>query len=131
MRTGDGGVCILAIGKLLAAAEKAAETLAEEGVEVTVLDVRCCAPLDDAMLADAARHSIVVTCEDGIREGGIGMTIEDLVQHHDANPARRRASPSSACRRSSCRTPSPIAIIAQLGLDADGHRCDRRSLVGA
>ena len=47
------------------------------GVDVTVWDVRCCAPLDTDMLADAARHRAVVTCEDGVRDGGIGMAIED------------------------------------------------------
>ena len=42
-------------------------------------DARCCAPLDPEMIADAARHDRVVTIEDGIRDGGIGMSIADAV----------------------------------------------------
>ena len=82
---GDGTVCVLAIGKLLAAAEKAADVLAATGMDVTVWDVRCCAPLDPAMIADAARHRVVVTVEDGSRDGGIGMSIADFV--HRINTA--------------------------------------------
>ncbi|MGV3757915.1 MAG: 1-deoxy-D-xylulose-5-phosphate synthase, partial [Actinomycetota bacterium] len=64
-------VCILAVGKLLAAAQQAAEALADEGIEATVWDVRV-VPLDPEMLADAAQHPVVITAEDGIRDGGVG-----------------------------------------------------------
>ena len=129
VRTGDGGVCIVAIGKLVGPAEKAAEVLADEGIEVTVWDARCCAPLDDVMLADAARHSVVVTCEDGIREGGIGMTIEDLVQHHRANPGPAPRVTVLGVPTKFLPHAKPDRIIAQLGLDADGIAATVRSLV--
>ena len=45
-------------------AEQAAEILASRGVEVTLWDVRCCVPADETMIADAARHCVVVTIED-------------------------------------------------------------------
>jgi 1-deoxy-D-xylulose-5-phosphate synthase len=73
------GTCIIGIGKMLEVAEKAAEELAADGVEVTVWDARCCAPLDVEMIADAATHDRVITIEDGIRDGGIGMSIGDAV----------------------------------------------------
>lgn len=76
---GAGRVCIIAIGKLVAAAEKAAETLRAQGTEITVWDARSCAPLDEQMLADAAAHDAVITCEDGVRDGGIGMAIADHI----------------------------------------------------
>ncbi|MFN6121568.1 MAG: 1-deoxy-D-xylulose-5-phosphate synthase, partial [Actinomycetes bacterium] len=82
---GDGSIAILAIGKMVMAAEKAAARLAEQGVRATVWDVRCCAPLDAAMIADAARHGAVLTAEDGIRDGGVGMTIADQV--HEIAPS--------------------------------------------
>ena len=93
LRTGDGSVCVLAIGKLVAAATKAADALAEQGIDATVWDVRCCAPLDEAMIADAARHGAVITCEDGVRDGGIGMTIADRV----ACAGPRRGSHHARC----------------------------------
>src|SRR6516165_5661681 len=42
-------VCLLGVGKMLAAAEEAAEILAAEGKEVTVWDVRVVRPLDPQM----------------------------------------------------------------------------------
>jgi 1-deoxy-D-xylulose-5-phosphate synthase len=110
-------VCVLAIGKLLGAAEKAAETLAAEGVDVAVWDVRSCAPLDDAMLAAAADHRAVVTAEDGVREGGIGMTIADRVgAMAPAVPVHALGIPA----RFIPHCASPDQILGQLGLDADG-----------
>jgi 1-deoxy-D-xylulose-5-phosphate synthase len=125
LRRGDGSVCILAIGKLVTFAKQAAVTLARQGIEATVWDVRSCAPLDPAMIGDAAAHRIVVTCEDGIREGGIGMTIADQVNEIAPDVCVEvlglpgRFIPQG----------KPDRILAQLGLDADGivaavHRCN-------
>ena len=71
-RSGDGSIAILAVGKMLVDAQHAAEALAANGIDATVWDVRCCAPLDPEMIADAASHRVVVTAEDSIRDGGIG-----------------------------------------------------------
>jgi 1-deoxy-D-xylulose-5-phosphate synthase len=69
-------VCILAVGKMLAPAREAAEMLAAaHGVEPAVWDVRLIKPLDEEMLAEAARYPRVVTVEDGYREGGAGSAI--------------------------------------------------------
>ena len=48
--------CIIAIGKMLETAEKAADALAADGIDVTVWDARSVAPLDPEMIADAAAH---------------------------------------------------------------------------
>ena len=116
LRQGDGKVAILAVGKMVAAALKAADVLAERGVEATVWDVRSCAPLDPAMCADAANHDRVITIEDGIREGGVGMSI-----------AANISEISGTCRVESLGVPTkflphakPDRLLAQLGLDADG-----------
>ena len=110
-------VCILAIGKLVEAAEKAADALAADGHGVTVWDVRCCAPLDEDMLADAARHRAVVTCEDGIRDGGIGTTIEDRIGAIDpAVPVTVLGLPTAFIPHDG----RPERILARYGLDADG-----------
>ncbi|MEZ5228520.1 MAG: 1-deoxy-D-xylulose-5-phosphate synthase [Acidimicrobiales bacterium] len=70
-------VCLIGVGKMLAAAQQAADLLAREGVSVTVWDPRVVKPLDPAMLEDAAGHRLVVTIEDGLRDGGIGASIAD------------------------------------------------------
>jgi 1-deoxy-D-xylulose-5-phosphate synthase len=127
LRNGQRGkrsVCILAIGKLVGAAEKAADTLAAEGVQVTVWDVRSCAPLDPAMIADAAAHAAVVTCEDGIRDGGIGMTIADQVHAIDANiPVEVLGVPTKFIPQGKADR-----ILTSFGLDADGIATTVRSL---
>ncbi len=118
-------VCILAIGKLVASAERATTALAESGIDVTLWDVRSCAPLDPAMIADAARHHAVVTIEDGIRDGGIGMTIADQV--HEIDPVVQvgvlgvptRFIPQGKADR----------ILAQFGLDPAGIESTVRTLV--
>ncbi|MEM9041795.1 MAG: 1-deoxy-D-xylulose-5-phosphate synthase [Actinomycetota bacterium] len=83
----DDGVCIIAIGRMLETAEKAASELRDRGVACSVWDARSCVPLDPDMIADATRHGRVVTIEDGIRDGGIGQAIADLV--HRSESAKR------------------------------------------
>ena len=115
-------VCILAIGKLVGAALEAAETLKASNIDVTVWDVRSCAPLDPAMIADAMQHDVVVTAEDGIRDGGIGMTIENMI--NDSNQSRtgykRPNVQVLGVPTTFVPTAKPQVILHQMGLDAQG-----------
>jgi 1-deoxy-D-xylulose-5-phosphate synthase len=72
-------VCLLAVGKMLETAEAAAAALEAEGCSATVWDVRVVKPLDPDMIADAAAHPLVVTIEDGLREGGAGDAMRDAI----------------------------------------------------
>lgn len=126
-------LCILSVGKMLDAAEAAADELEAEGVSVSLWDVRCCKPLDPAMLAAAARHPFVLTVEDGLRDGGVGMTIADRV----AECAASEPSVATAPRVRVLGIPDryiahgkPDAILAELGLDASGVAASARSLLG-
>jgi 1-deoxy-D-xylulose-5-phosphate synthase len=119
LRAGAGDVCVIAVGKMVGAADKAAETLAEAGIDITVWDPRVVKPLDPAMIADASTHRIVITVEDGLRDGGVGMMIaEELTRCCDGRPVPRcellgvptRFVPHGKQDR----------ILATLGLDADG-----------
>ena len=74
---GDRMVCLLGAGKMLAAVVEAAGMLIADGVDATVWDPRCIRPLDPVMLEDAANHRLVVTVEDGFREGGFGAGVLD------------------------------------------------------
>jgi 1-deoxy-D-xylulose-5-phosphate synthase len=114
VREGDGSVCVLAIGKMVDAAAKAAARVT--GHAVTVWDVRSCAPLDPVMIADAARHRAVITVEDGVRDGGIGMTISEQVGCvRPEVPVDVLGLPTRFMRHGEAHH-----ILAQLGLDADG-----------
>jgi 1-deoxy-D-xylulose-5-phosphate synthase len=123
-RDGDGNLCVLAVGRMLEFAEKAADALAAEGIPVTVWDVRSCAPLDAEMIADAARHSAVVTVEDGIRDGGIGMTIaHEIGEIAPAVPVVPLGVPTRFVPHG-----DPKRILARFGLDAAGIAATLRSL---
>jgi 1-deoxy-D-xylulose-5-phosphate synthase len=84
-----------------------------------VWDVRCAKPLDPDMLRDAAAHRLVVTVEDGIRTGGVGMQIQDAIAA--LSPARE-CPPVLILGLPSEFLPhgSPDQILASLGLDAPG-----------
>ena len=121
------GVCILAIGKMVGASLDAAALLAAKGIQATVWDVRSCAPLDQVMIENAAAHRVVVTVEDGIREGGIGMTIEDLVSH--ATCARRPMIEVLGIPKQFIPQAKPDAILSRLGLHAEGIASTVQKLV--
>ena len=122
-------VCILAVGKMVEAAEEAAEHLASDGVDVTVWDARVVKPLDVEMLADAAAHPLVVTVEDGVRMGGVGMAMQDAMAALDPG----RATPPFVI----LGTPDayiaqgkPARILTDLGLDAAGIAAATRKALG-
>ncbi len=108
--------CIVAIGKMLETAEKAAEVLAADGIDVTVWDARCCAPLDGDMSADASAHARLVTSEDGIRDGGIGMAIADAVASlRTSTEVTVLGLPTKFIPHD----PKSSGILARFGLDVD------------
>jgi 1-deoxy-D-xylulose-5-phosphate synthase len=115
-------VCILAIGKLVGAALEAAETLKASNIDVTVWDVRSCAPLDPAMIADAMQHDVVITAEDGIRDGGIGMTIQSMINDLSRTSAghKRPIVQVLGVPTTFVPTAKPNVILHQMGLDAQG-----------
>jgi 1-deoxy-D-xylulose-5-phosphate synthase len=127
-------VCILAVGKMLAAARAAADELAAEGVEATVWDVRVVKPLDEVMLADAARHPLVVTAEDGYREGGAGSLVASRLAEMDA--VAGRPATAAGPRVANLGVPvqfiphgKPDDILASLGLDGPGIAASVRRLL--
>ncbi len=119
VRTGDGSVCLLAVGKLLEAAEEAAGILAAEGIDATVWDVRVVRPLDPKMVTDAGRHRLVVTVEDGLRVGGAGTqiadAIADLEESRECPPVLVLGIPTSYIPHGTVD-----GILSQLGLDGPG-----------
>jgi 1-deoxy-D-xylulose-5-phosphate synthase len=116
---GEGEVCILAVGKMLEAAEDAVAILRAAGIAPTVWDVRVVRPLDPVMIADAGRHGLVVTVEDGIRIGGAGAhladAIADLQEGRHSPPVLILGTPAVYIPQG-----KPSDIHAQLGLDGPG-----------
>ncbi|WP_124727215.1 1-deoxy-D-xylulose-5-phosphate synthase [Staphylospora marina] len=67
---------ILAFGPMVSFAIEAAERLAEEGIDVRVVNARFAKPLDAELLDELAREKIpVVTVEEGCVTGGFGSAV--------------------------------------------------------
>jgi 1-deoxy-D-xylulose-5-phosphate synthase len=121
LRSGDGSVCLIGVGKLVGACLDAADELAAEGVEATVWDARVISPPDADLLAEAARHGLVVTAEDGVRHGGAGAFVMDAVAAYAeaaglATPAFRVLG----LPRQYLAQGRADDILASLGLDGPG-----------
>jgi 1-deoxy-D-xylulose-5-phosphate synthase len=115
-RTGSGRVCLIGVGKMLATCLEAADLLAASGVEATVWDPRVVKPLDATMIEDAATHDLVVTVEDGFREGGAGTGIETALRDGgSAVPVAILGVPIEYIKHA-----DPDVILSRLGLDAEG-----------
>ena len=72
-------VAILAYGTIVGAALQAAESLAADGIEATVVNARFAKPLDTARyLALAARVGRVLTVEEHVAAGGFGSAVSEL-----------------------------------------------------
>jgi pyruvate/2-oxoglutarate/acetoin dehydrogenase E1 component len=69
-------VTVIAISYMVTKALRAAERLAEEGVDVEVIDLRTLVPLDlETLLQSVRKTNRVVIVHEGCRRGGIGAEI--------------------------------------------------------
>ncbi|HET7239786.1 MAG TPA: 1-deoxy-D-xylulose-5-phosphate synthase [Gemmatimonadales bacterium] len=74
-------VAILAVGTMVLPAVQAAELLAAEGIDCSVVNCRFLKPLDTAMLdALTARHHTLVTVEEGTIVNGFGAYLAETLQ---------------------------------------------------
>jgi|TARA_B100000959_G_scaffold267904_1_gene311958 1-deoxy-D-xylulose-5-phosphate synthase len=112
----EARVCLLGAGKMLAVAEEAAVLLKRQGVASTVWDPRAVCPLDPEMLSNAAGHQLVVTIEDGFREGGFGSAVYDAIT--DISPDTRVTVLGVPIAHHAHGRPEDL--LASFGLDAAG-----------
>ncbi|MGA2208496.1 MAG: 1-deoxy-D-xylulose-5-phosphate synthase [Acidimicrobiales bacterium] len=121
LREGGGEIVLVGIGKLARASLQAAELLAAEGIDVTVIDPRVVRPADPALLEQMASARLVVTAEDGLRFGGAGAYLcgeaDSLAASRDLPGPQRLVLgvPTTYIVHG-----KPDAILARLGLDAAG-----------
>ncbi|MEE9324234.1 MAG: alpha-ketoacid dehydrogenase subunit beta [Dehalococcoidia bacterium] len=74
-------VTIISYSRMLILSLKAADTLAQEGVEAEVVDLRSLRPLDtDTILRSVEKTSRAVMVEEGWKTGGFGAEIVSLIQ---------------------------------------------------
>lgn len=79
MRRGDD-VVLVSTGVMTTRALAAADLLAHEGIDATVLHMHTIKPLDTrALIARAARTQLVVTVEEHSRIGGLGSAVAETI----------------------------------------------------
>jgi len=108
-------VCLIGVGKMLSVVEEAAERLSTGGVSCTVWDPRVVRPLDSLMITDASKHRLVVCIEDGLRDGGVGASVRDLVSEQSPTPVVVLGVPTIHIQHD-----EPDVILSNLGLDSAG-----------
>lgn len=73
-------VAIIATGIMVEKALKAAETLAAEGVQATVVNIHTIKPIDEQLIIDVAKKtSKVVTAEEASVIGGLGSAVAEVL----------------------------------------------------
>src|SRR5919204_711519 len=84
LREGDD-VAIVAYGQPVNAALEAANLLAADGVEATIVNARFAKPLDaERILGLAARVGRILTVEEHVVAGGFGSAVGELLAEHGA-----------------------------------------------
>lgn len=93
-------VTVVAFGRMLGFAQKAAEKLAEEGIDVEIVDPRTLLPFDTETVVNSVRKTNrAVVVHEAVKNGGIGAEISSQIQEEafdylDA-PVVRVAAPFS------------------------------------
>jgi len=79
VRRRGAGCAILAAGRMVGVAERAAMLLAEDGVDASIVNLRWVKPLDLQTIAWAATHPLVVTLEENTTIGGVGAAVMEAL----------------------------------------------------
>ena len=83
LRTGSK-IAIIATGMMVQEALAAYETLKEQGIEVTVIDMPTIKPIDEDLIIETAKHhELIISCEEHSVIGGLGSAISEVLVKHD------------------------------------------------
>jgi len=83
LREGEG-ICLLAVGSMVEACEKAAVLLEEKGVRPGVANCRFVKPLDrDLLRRLRSRYSVLATVEENVVSGGFGSAVHEALVEMD------------------------------------------------
>lgn len=116
----DGGdVGIVAYGSMVHPSLQAAEHLASEGIEATVVNARFVKPLDAGLLLALARTKrLIITVEEAYLAGGFGSAVMELLEENgllDSVRVVRMGLPDRLVTHGDAKL-----LLAKYGLDADG-----------
>jgi 1-deoxy-D-xylulose-5-phosphate synthase len=127
LRHGPDGT-IIACGTVLSACLEAAERLADEGLELGVINARFVKPLDTHTILDAVRETpFAVTVEEGMLMGGFGSAVLEAASDAglDTSRIRRLGIPDQFIEHG-----ERSALLADLGLTSRGIAEACRQMAG-
>ena len=113
---------IISYSRMVHESLSAAETLAEQGIDTEVIDLRSLQPLDvDTLVASVEKTHNAMVVHEAVRFGGMGGEIAAQMQEHWRSTTSTRRSPGSARRSRRCpsappssraTSPTPDKIVA-------------------
>jgi len=119
LRDAGSEVAIVAFGSMVHPSLQAAERLAKDGVETTVVNARFAKPLDAGLLLALARTKrLIVTVEEAYLAGGFGSAVLELLEENglqDSVRVVRMGVPDRWVTHGDAKL-----LLAKYGLDADG-----------
>ncbi len=119
MHDGSGDTAIIAYGSMVHPCVQAAEQLAKDGIESTVINARFVKPLDSEMIIALAKTKrLIVTVEEAYLAGGFGSAVMELLEANDLLDkvkVVRMGVPDRIVTHG-----DPKLLLAKYGLDADG-----------
>ncbi len=86
-RHGEEDVLLVGIGPMTRLAVEVAERLRAQGIGATVIDPRWVVPVQPSVVRLAAAHRLVITIEDGIRVGGVGTRVRQVLREAGVDTA--------------------------------------------
>lgn len=118
LREGKDAV-IVAYGSMVQPALKAAEKLASQGIQASVVNARFAKPLDNDLLVRlAVEYSLIVTAEEAYLAGGFGSAVMESLEEAgllESLTLLRMGVPDEIVTHG-----DPKELLAGYGLDADG-----------
>lgn len=117
LKDGRGGA-ILAYGSMVYPAYTAAEVLAKEGIELTVVNARFAKPLDEELIKKlAGEQPFIITVEEHASSGGFGSAVLECLNRlgKDTGKTRCLGIPDKFIEHG-----NRAKLLASLGLDAEG-----------
>ncbi|MDP1876080.1 MAG: 1-deoxy-D-xylulose-5-phosphate synthase [Actinomycetota bacterium] len=112
--SGSPDVLIVSVGAFAGLAVDVAERLRAQGIGVIVVDPRWVKPLPDSLVGVAATARLVVVIEDGIRTGGVGAAVGQLLRDHGVDvPLRSVGIPERFLEHG-----TRAQVLAECGLTA-------------
>ncbi len=86
---GDETALLVAFGAMVPMALEVAQRVADQGIELRVVDPRYVMPVSDELIEMARRARLVITLEDNGRQGGAGSTLASALRAADVDTPLR------------------------------------------